>query len=50
MKIKKEKKVHLIYGILTSACGLELEEIKYTIDINLCTCKRCLNRKTPPNI
>ena len=41
----KSKKVHLIYGVLTTKCGKQLEEVEYTIDINLCTCKTCLKQK-----
>ena len=43
----KSKKVHLIYGILTTKCGKLLEEVEYTIDVNLCTCKTCLKQKQP---
>jgi hypothetical protein len=41
------KKVHLIYGILTTKCGKQLEAVEYTIDVNLCTCKTCLKNKHP---
>jgi len=42
---EKSKKVHLIYGILTTKCGRQLEQVDYTIDVNLCTCKACLKQK-----
>jgi len=42
-----KKKTHLIYGILTTKCGRDLEGVRYTIDVNLCTCKTCLKYKHP---
>lgn len=43
----KKAKVHLMYGILKTKCGRDLEAVNYTIDVNLCTCKSCLKQKHP---
>ena len=41
----KKVKVHLNYGVNNTKCGKELDEVNYTIDVNLCTCKSCLKYK-----
>ena len=45
----KLKKVHLVHGVSTTKCGRQFKEVKYTIDVNLCTCEKCLKHKNSRN-
>ena len=35
------KKTHLIFGLLETVCGRDLEIVKNTFNRNECTCKSC---------
>ena len=42
---KNKQKIHLVHGRSTAVCGANLQNVKWAIDINVCTCKNCLKFK-----
>lgn len=42
----KNKIKHLTKTTDLTKCGIKINENNFVIDINLCTCKKCKNKKT----